>query len=130
MTMPPSVDGDNGEIRPRAFVPCSPHRSWGTLRGVEDSTSVEVSVARFRALGDPTRLRIVRELSAETLCVCVLRDRLGVQGPLLSHHLAVLRNAGLITAARRGRWIDYRLDPDALAALAEALAADLTRVPT
>ncbi len=62
--------------------------------------------------------------------MCVLRDRLGVQGPLLSHHLAVLRNAGLITAARRGRWIDYRLDPDALAALAEALAADLTRVPT
>ncbi len=60
--------------------------------------------------------------------MCVLRERLGVPGPLLSHHLAVLRDAGLITAARRGRWIDYSLDPDALSALTETLAPDLEGV--
>lgn len=74
-------------------------------------------------------MRIVREFVGETLCVCVLRERLGVPGPLLSHHLAVLRNAGLITASRRGRWIDYSLDTEALSALTETLVADLRGVP-
>lgn len=90
--------------------------------GVDGSTPVEVSAARFRALGDPTRLRIIRELSAGTRCVCELRDRIGITGPLLSHHLSVLRGAGIVTASRRGRWIDYTLETSAL--------SDLTRVIT
>ena len=91
-----------------------------------DSTDVELDAARFRALGDPTRLRIVRELSHGTRCVCELRDHLGIAGPLLSHHLAVLRDAGLVAATRRGRWIDYRLDDDALARLGRAVAPEPT----
>jgi len=55
--------------------------------------------------------------------VCELRDRIEIAGPLLSHHLAVLRDAGIITAARRGRWIDYSLDPAALSDLVHALPA-------
>ncbi|MBK5333425.1 MAG: winged helix-turn-helix transcriptional regulator [Ilumatobacteraceae bacterium] len=76
---------------------------------------VELSTARFRALGDPTRLRVIRELLDGTRCVCELRDRIGVSGPLLSHHLMVLRDAGLVAASRRGRWVDYTVDRDALA---------------
>ncbi len=93
---------------------------------MDDSTEVELAAARFRALGDPTRLRVVHELSEGTRCVCELRDRIDVAGPLLSHHLRVLRDAGVVTTARRGRWVDYTLEPDALAAL-NALLTPATR---
>jgi ArsR family transcriptional regulator len=81
-------------------------------------------VARFRALADPTRLRVVHELTRGTRCVCELRDQLGIRGPLLSHHLAVLRDAGLVTACRRGRWVDYTLDTQVLAATFAAAMTD------
>ena len=81
------------------------------LRDVDGSTDFELIVARLRALGDPTRLRVVLELTGGSRCVCELRERLDVTGPLLSHHLGVLRDAGLVTAARRGRWIDYTSKP-------------------
>ena len=92
---------------------------------MDGSTPVEVHAARFRALGDPTRLRIVGELSGGTRRVCELRDQIEVPGPLLSHHLAVLREAGLVTAARRGRWIDYTLDTSVLADLTGVIGADV-----
>jgi ArsR family transcriptional regulator len=95
------------------------------LRDVNGSTHFELTVARFRALGDPTRLRVIQELAAGTRCVCELRDRVDVPGPLLSHHLGVLRDAGLVTASRRGRWVDYTLDADALNATFAAVAPDL-----
>lgn len=81
-----------------------------------------MSAVRFRALGDPTRLRVIRELSGGTRCVCDLRDRIDVAAPLLSHHLRVLRDAGIVTASRRGRWMDYTLAPDVLAGLSDVLA--------
>lgn len=84
--------------------------------------------ARFRALGDLTRLRVVRELASGTCCVCELRDRIDLPGPLLSHHLGVLRYAGLVTATRRGRWVDYTLETDALAATLAAAAPDLVEM--
>ena len=90
---------------------------------VDDSTSVELNAARFRALGDPTRLRVIQELAHGTRCVCALRDRAGVS--LLSHHLTVLRDAGLVTARRRGRWVDYTLDVDALTGTLSAVTPDL-----
>ena len=97
--------------------------SRGDAPSVDDSTSVELNATRFRALGDPTRLRVVQELAAGTRCVCELRERVEVSGPLLSHHLAVLRECGIVTATRRGRWIDYTLDHDALSGLRELIAA-------
>lgn len=74
-------------------------------------------VEQFRALGDPVRWAIVRELQGGTRCACVLAQVTEVSATLLSHHLKVLREAGLITGARRGRWIDYTLDANALRAL-------------
>ena len=80
---------------------------------VSDSKFVE----QFRALGDPVRWAIVRELQGGTRCACELAQVAAVSPPLLSYHLKVLRQAGLITDARRGRWIDYTLDGAALAEL-------------
>lgn len=76
----------------------------------------------FRALGDPVRLRIVNELRRGTRCACELAEVTLVSPSLLSHHLKTLREAGLITGERRGRWIDYSLVSAAFEALSETLA--------
>jgi ArsR family transcriptional regulator, arsenate/arsenite/antimonite-responsive transcriptional repressor len=69
------------------------------------------------ALADPVRLRLVGVLAGGGRCVCDLNEQVPVPANLLSYHLRVLRDAGLVTATRRGRWIDYRLDGDGFAAL-------------
>ncbi len=90
---------------------------------VIESRPVELT-ARLAALADPVRLRIVGVLAGGTRCVCDLQAAVPVAANLLSYHLRVLRDAGLVVASRRGRWVDYRLDPDGFAALwAEASAA-------
>ena len=61
------------------------------------------------------------ELLSGTRCACVLAQVSEVSSPLLSHHLKVLREAGLITGAKRGRWIDYSLAPDVLRLIATRL---------
>ncbi len=79
--------------------------------------------AQFKALSDPTRLAIVNQLAgAEESCVCNL-ESLGLSQPTISHHLRVLREAGLIAGERRGTWIYYRLVPGSLDALAAFLPA-------
>lgn len=80
--------------------------------------------AAFKALGDPTRLRILAVLADATRCVCEIQEVVDVPGNLLSHHLKVLREAGLIEGERRGRWIDYRLVDGALDRLRRALPPD------
>src|SRR2546422_2024694 len=78
--------------------------------------------ARFRALADPTRVAIVNRLAqaAET-CVCDLTAVFDLSQPTISHHLKVLRDAGLVESTRRGTWAYYRVVPETLAALAGAL---------
>jgi ArsR family transcriptional regulator, arsenate/arsenite/antimonite-responsive transcriptional repressor len=89
------------------------------------STDLEATgfdtAAGFAALGDATRLRILGVLAARTHCVCDLRERVDIPANLLSYHLRVLRDAGLVRASRRGRWIDYALDSAALARLRAAI---------
>ncbi|MGA9277351.1 ArsR/SmtB family transcription factor [Ilumatobacter sp.] len=80
---------------------------------MDDSIVVE----QFKALGDPVRWAIVCELRGGTRCACELSDVAAVSPPLLSHHLKVLREAGLITGAKRGRWVDYTIENTALASL-------------
>lgn len=86
---------------------------------MDDSILIE----RLRALADPVRLLIVRVLRDGTRCACELAEVAGVSAPLLSHHLKVLRAAGLITGAKRGRWIDYTLDDAVLRSVVAALDA-------
>jgi ArsR family transcriptional regulator, arsenate/arsenite/antimonite-responsive transcriptional repressor len=77
--------------------------------------------ARFKALSDPARVAIVNRLAgADEVCACEFR--LGLSQPTVSHHLKVLREAGLIEVARkRGTWVHYRLVPEAVEQLAFAL---------
>jgi ArsR family transcriptional regulator len=76
---------------------------------------------RFKALADPARLAIVNHLAGRAEA-CVCEFRLGLSQPTVSHHLRVLREAGLVEVARRrGTWTYYRLVPDAMEQLAFAL---------
>nr|MDJ0954789.1 metalloregulator ArsR/SmtB family transcription factor [Acidimicrobiia bacterium] len=61
------------------------------------------------ALGDPIRLRILDEVGGCERCVCDLQEALDIAPNLLSYHLRILREAGLVVGARRGRWVDYIL---------------------
>ena len=82
----------------------------------------EALAARFRALADPTRVAIVNCLSqAPEVCVCDLTATAGLSQPTVSHHLRILREAGLVEASRRGTWAYYRLVPEALEELRATL---------
>lgn len=82
--------------------------------------------AAFRALGDPVRLRLMGLLltaDGGEVCACDLVDPLGRSQPTVSHHLKVLREAGLVTSARRGTNIWYSARLDQIAALRAVLGA-------
>jgi ArsR family transcriptional regulator len=84
----------------------------------------------FKALADPVRLRLLSMIAGAEggeACVCELTVGFDVSGPTISHHLKVLREAGLIEGDRRGTWIYYRAIPGALTAAADALTP--THVP-
>ncbi len=77
--------------------------------------AAEELAAVFRALADPTRVGIVSRLaSGEQCCVCDLTEAFDVSQPTVSHHLRILRDAGLVEAERRGTFAYYRLVPDAI----------------
>ncbi len=84
---------------------------------------IESRAATFGALSDPIRLAILDELHRDQRCVCELQEALDVAPNLLSYHLRILREAGLVVSSRRGRWVDYRLDDDAAATVRSALPA-------
>lgn len=89
----------------------------------------------FKALGDPTRLKILDLLRARGksccdliardergLCACDIETAVGLSQAAISHHMSLLRRAGLVEATKRGRWMFYRRNEAALASLAEAIA--------
>jgi ArsR family transcriptional regulator len=77
--------------------------------------------AGYRALADPARLAILEALSGETRCVCELGPRLGMAQNLLSYHLRILREAGLVIGRRAGRRIEYEILPGGLRDLRDRL---------
>src|SRR5437867_12940813 len=82
----------------------------------------EELAARFKALADPTRIAIVNRLSqADEVCVCDLNGAFDLSQPTISHHLKILKEAGLVESSRRGTWAYYRLVPETVAALRGAL---------
>jgi ArsR family transcriptional regulator len=100
---------------------------------------IEKLVEIFKALSDPTRLRLVKLLNecqlgvckGGPLCVNALAHQLGVTQSAVSQHLRILRQAGLVNGARRGSFMHYSLDLDGLekyrAALRETLGEDFVR---
>lgn len=93
--------------------------------GVLDEGDAVELASTFAALGDPVRLRIVSMLAASedgAACGCDLETPLGLSQPTVSHHLKVLREAGLIEGTRQGRWVFYRIVPGRLKDLRAVLA--------
>lgn len=84
--------------------------------------ALEDRAALLAVVADPVRLRLLEQLAQTgTRCVCNLQTDPPIASNLLSYHLKVLREAGLVTAQKRGRWVDYTLAEDALDRLALAL---------
>ena len=83
----------------------------------------------FKALADPVRLRLVSLIGAHQggeVCVCELTEAFELTQPTISHHLKVLREAGIINSERRGTWVYYRLEPAALERMGALLTAPVS----
>lgn len=95
--------------------------------GVLDPDAAEQLAQMFKALGEPTRVRLLSLIAAADgaeACICDLTDGVGLSQPTVSHHMKLLVEAGLVSREQRGRWAYYRLDPERFRTLHEAL--DLT----
>jgi ArsR family transcriptional regulator len=81
--------------------------------------------ALLKAVADPYRLTMVATLAAadDEVCVCDFTDALPLNQPTVSHHLRILRDAGLVTCERRGTWVYYRLAAEAQSRIQDALAS-------
>jgi len=101
-----------GDVRPEAVHrACCDDECMATVAGTEfDEPQIEHAASAFRALGDEIRLKILKLLSQhDALCVCEIQQAFEVGQPTISHHLKVLREAGLIDVTRRGTWAYYAL---------------------
>ena len=87
------------------------------------SLQADQARALLKALADPLRLRVIEALGRGERCVCDLTADLGLAQSKLSFHLKVLRDTGLLADRQSGRWVYYRLQPDALERLRAWLAA-------
>ncbi|MEQ3552904.1 metalloregulator ArsR/SmtB family transcription factor [Pseudonocardia nematodicida] len=112
---------DSGEQLLAGTVECCSPLVAEPLSGEQSADLARV----FKALGDPVRLRLLSLIASHAggeACVCDLTDVFDLSGPTISHHLKVLRQAGLIVGERRGTWIYYRVLPDVLGRLADVLS--------
>jgi ArsR family transcriptional regulator len=97
---------------------------------VREPLSAQAAVelaAQLKALSDPVRLRLLSVVASHTggeACVCDISAGIEVSQPTVSHHLKVLRNAGLLDSERRGSWVYYRVIPEALQHLSDVLGAE------
>lgn len=94
--------------------------------GVLDVAEAERLARVFKALGDPTRVRLLSLIAAHQggeACICDLTDPVGLTQPTVSHHMRQLVDAGLLSREQRGKWAYYRVIDTALASLADALRA-------
>lgn len=95
---------------------CSPTRAMS-------DDDAQTLADTFKALSDPARVKILAMLLAtDEVCACDVSDGIGKSAATTSHHLALLRKAGLVTGDKRGTWIWYRAVPERLQAIAQALA--------
>lgn len=92
--------------------------------GVLDLDAAERFARSFKALGDPTRVRLLSLIAAAEdgeACICDLTEPVALSQPTVSHHMRQLVDAGLITREQRGKWAYYAVVEDALAALSSSL---------
>jgi ArsR family transcriptional regulator len=89
----------------------------------------EELAAAFKVLADPARLRLLSIIASadDECCACDLAEPIGRSQPTVSHHMAVLTDAGLVTREKRGKWAWYRIVPEKLAVLRDSLGAPVRR---
>ena len=110
----PLIDESRCDIAPLVREPLS------------NQAAVELA-AMLKALSDPVRLRLLSVIASHDgaeACVCDISAGIDVTQPTISHHLKVLRTAGLLDSERRGSWVYYRVIPEALQRLSQVLGAD------
>lgn len=98
---------------------CSP-----VTGGVVTDQAAETLARMFKALGDPTRVKLLSMIAADPAgeaCACDMTGPVGLSQPTVSHHLKLLVEAGLVTREQRGKWAYYRVAPHGLSSLAAAL---------
>lgn len=108
-------------VEPTASACCSP--ITGGVMTDEEAGSLAV---KFKAMGDPTRIRLLSMVAAAEggeACVCDMNEQLDLSQATVSHHLGLLVKAGLLTRTKRGIWSYYALVPGALPALGDTLQA-------
>ena len=91
--------------------------------GAEDAERLSQAL---RVVADPARLRLISLISSrpgQEACVCEVTEPLGLSQPTVSHHLKVLHQAGLLEREQRGRWAYYRIVPEPLRVIRDALGA-------
>ena len=94
------------------------------LAGPLDSAEADSLAAALKVIADPARLRLLSLIQAQPggeACVCHLTEPLGLSQPTVSHHLRVLRDAGLVEREQRGSWAYFRIVPDQLRSLGDLL---------
>jgi ArsR family transcriptional regulator len=72
---------------------------------------IEDNIKIFKALSDPNRLRILKALQIRTLCVCEIKELLGLANSTVSQHLSLLKEAGFILEEKEGKWVNYLINP-------------------
>ena len=98
---------------------CSP-----VTGGVITDDVAETLARMFKALGDPTRVKLLSLIAAGAggeACICDLTDPVGLSQPTVSHHMKQLVDAGLVTREQRGKWAYFSVAPESLRLLASAL---------
>ena len=113
MTLPATIETPTDEAC------CAP-----LTRETIDAVQAENLARTFKALGDPTRVRLISIVAAaegEEACVCDLTEPVGLSQPTVSHHLKILMDAGFLTRSKRGTWAYYKLVPGALDRLSALL---------
>jgi ArsR family transcriptional regulator len=87
-----------------------------------EDDGAEQTAAVFKALSDPTRIRILRAIArVNELCECNIVPTFGLSQPTISYHLKILREAGLVRSERRGQWVFHQVDQRALMGLVRSL---------
>lgn len=97
------------------------------MNASREKNFARITAALFRTIGQPARLRILQAIGHEEACVCHLESMLGLRQAYISQHLMALRDHGLVTTRREGKFIFYRLQNPAILGLIEE-AANLTGV--
>jgi ArsR family transcriptional regulator len=125
-----SIDINQYRYMSKSQLPIIPVQSCSATGIVREPLTAQTAAELagvFKALSDPMRLRLLSSIASregQEACVCDLSEGIDLTQPTISHHLKVLREAGLLTSERRASWVYYRVVPEALQRLSDMLLVE------